>query len=102
MHGCLLAVPSAHVGSSPSAQVQRPPRLLFVIEYFDIEKEMLFSDPIYIPYLRPLLPLPRLVEAGVVVDPEPGSDPSAQVLSWIEVQNNISDAQILERQNNQY
>ena len=44
LHGCLLAVPSAQVGSSPSAQVQRPPRLLFVIEYFDIEKEMLFPD----------------------------------------------------------
>ena len=51
----------------------------------------------YVPYLRPPLLLPRLVEAGVEVAPEPGSDPSAQVLSWIEVQNNISEAPIMER-----
>ena len=52
----------------------------------------------YLSYLRPRLPLrPRLVEAGVVVAPEPGSDPSAQVLPWIEFQNNNSEAPIMER-----
>ena len=54
-----------------------------------LEKKCCFQTR-YVPDLRPRLPLPRLAEAGVVVAPEPGSDPSAQVLSWIEVQNNIS------------